>query len=97
VSRLNELEAAFRKLANGELQHAMLSALSDVYRVPPLREVSLAVSGRDGIVASGSGNGGLVCDWTESHEGWLEAAEKMTAVAESESAISIFKAQAIAT
>jgi hypothetical protein len=82
-SRLSELEFVFRKLANGELHQAALSALPDVHWVQPLREVLLAVSGRSGIVVSGSSKAGLVCNWTESPEGWLESAEKITAVAES--------------
>jgi hypothetical protein len=83
ASRLNEMGVVFRKLANGELHEVALSELADVRWVPPLREVLLTVSGRGGIVVSGSSNDGLVCKWAESREGWLESAEKVTAMAES--------------
>ena len=85
ASRLHDLEAIFRKLAVGNLHQTALSALPDGHWAPPLRELLLRVSRHSEVVMSGTSDSGLVCNWTETQEGWLEAAEKVAAMAESRS------------
>jgi hypothetical protein len=84
ASRLRELEAIFSKLAVGDLHQIALSTLPDGHWVPPLREMFLAVSSHSEVVMSGTNDSGFVCNWTETLEGWLESAEKVAAMAESQ-------------
>jgi len=64
-------------LSVGELKTIQLSTIDDAYWVSPLTDVALMVSVRGSNVRTRRRGEQLVCEWTESVEGWLESAEKI--------------------
>lgn len=81
LARLNELESAMRSLASGNSQSVELSQLKDAHWVAPLKEILLIASEQGADIKNEDRGERLVCMWTESIEGWLESAEKLTAMA----------------
>jgi|SRR5215471_21283169 len=75
--RLTELEAIARKLSTGEVKTVHLSDLEDTHWVPPLADIVLTVSARSSDVRNRRGGEQVICEWTESVEGWLESTEKI--------------------
>jgi hypothetical protein len=80
LARLNELEALLQTLASGKSQRVLLSHIVDAHWVYPLEDVELTVSERNSNLSYEHHGERLVCKWTESAEGWLESAEKITAM-----------------
>jgi hypothetical protein len=76
-ARLNELEAIMRKLSAGDFKTIQLSAINEALWVSPLADVALTVSVRGSDVRTRRRGEQLVCEWTESAEGWLESTEKI--------------------
>jgi len=76
-ARLNGLEAIVRKLSTGEVKTVHLSDLEDAHWVPPLADVVLTVSARSSDVRNRRRGEQVICEWTESVQGWLESTEKI--------------------
>jgi hypothetical protein len=79
-ARLREFEAITRRLSTGELKTVRLSEVSDTRWISPLMDVVLTVSTRNPNIYTRPCDGQIVCEWTESTEGWLESAEKIAAM-----------------
>jgi hypothetical protein len=75
--RLSELEAITRKLSSGEIKILHLSEMEDAHWVPPLTDVVLTVSTRSSDSRNRRLGEQVVCEWTETVEGWLESTEKI--------------------
>jgi hypothetical protein len=76
-ARLAELEAITRKLGTGESNSIHLSEIKRAHWVSPLVDVALSVSAHRFDARTHSRGGQLVCEWTESAEGWLKCTEKI--------------------
>jgi hypothetical protein len=81
-ARLDELETIMRNLASGGSSRVLLSQLGDTHWVYPLKDVVLAVgpkwaTPRISYVKHGEQ---LLCEWTDSPEGWLDSADKTAAM-----------------
>ena len=74
-ARLSELGAITRKLSTGEVKSAHFSEMKDTHWVPPLADVVLTVSARSSDSRNRLLGEQVVCQWTETVEGWLESAE----------------------
>lgn len=76
-ARLSELEAITRKLSTGEVKTVHLSEMEEAQWVPPLADVVLTVSARSSDSRNRRLGERVVCQWTETVEGWLESTEKI--------------------
>jgi hypothetical protein len=76
-ARLSELEAITQKLSTGEVKTIHLSEMEDAHWVPPLADVVLTVSARNPDSRNRRLGEQVLCEWTESVEGWLESTEKI--------------------
>ena len=76
-ARLSELEAITRKLSTGEVESIHLSEMEDTHWVPPLADVVLTVSARSPDSRNRRLGEQVVCQWTETVEGWMESTEKI--------------------
>jgi hypothetical protein len=80
LGRLNELESIMRDLGAGKSQRFLLSKITDAHWVPPLEDIALTVS--EAVPHSSNLPRGerLICQWTDSLEGWIESAEQIAAM-----------------
>ncbi len=82
AARLNELETIMRNLASGRSSRALLSQLGDTHWVYPLTDVVMTVGPRWATPRISYVKRGeqLLCEWTDSLEGWLDSADKTAAI-----------------
>ncbi len=82
LARLNELETIMRNLASGRSSRVLLSQLEDAHWVFPLTDVVLTVGPKWATPRISYAKHGeqLLCEWTDSLEGWLDSADKTAAV-----------------
>ena len=77
LARLNEIEALMRDLASGKSKRFALSELTDMYWVPPIRQIVLSISKSGLLVTTKQEGDNLVCHWSGNTEDWLDSADKV--------------------
>ena len=81
LARLNEIEVLMRDLASGKSKCFALSELTDMYWVPPIREILLSISKAELLVTTKQDGDKLVCHWSGNAEDWLDSADKVRELA----------------